>query len=87
MAKKLCQTYLSDKSMSAVEVLRDKYVAVGLSESSAINLLVESTLIAAKDIRKANSDRRKLAAENLELKSELGFLQDSARDEAAGEGV
>ena len=72
--KNQIQTYLSVESMARVE----KFVAtrgrskIKTSISSAANELIERCI--------------ELEAEVKELKSELGFLQDNARQEAAENG-
>ncbi len=80
MAKKTSQTLLSVKSEKAVASVMKKFKAVELSKSGAINTLVERSV----SLEKIN---RELKAEILELKSELGFLQDNERQENAEEGL
>lgn len=69
MAKPI-QTFLSDKSKKEVEKVMEKFKAVNLSKSGAINTLVERSI-------SLQAENKRLRGEVLDLQSELGTHQDN----------
>jgi len=71
--KKQIQAYLSVASMGAVNDLRTKFKALELSESAAVNVLIERSINLEKEV--------------IDLREELGTLQDNNQQEMREGGM
>ena len=71
--KKQIQAYLSVASMHMVESQRERFKVANMSESSAVNSLIERLIV--------------LESEVIDLREELGTLQDNNQQEMREGGI